>query len=652
MCGISGFISPGNFHETEMSDICRQMTALIRHRGPDSDGIWLAPHSGVALGHARLSIQDLSPSGHQPMASQCGRFVITFNGEIYNHLDIRVGLRHREMAWVGHSDTETLVEAISALGMEQTLQQCIGMFAFCVWDREQNTLTLARDRFGEKPLYYGMCGDSFLFSSELTSLRGHPHFASRISRTALSDYFKRGYVPAPQSIYEGIYKLPPGCCLTYKPADRVLGTPYRYWTIAQASHGQDEEGATAIETIDARLRSAVQRQLIGDVPLGAFLSGGIDSTLVVALMQSLSPNPVNTFTIGFAQSKYNEANQAKRIATYLGTHHTELYINESELLSTIPRIADVYDEPFADASQVPTVLLCQLAKQHVTVALTGDGADELFGGYRRYTDGPLLWSLARRLPLSARRCVSRLLESLPPGALNAMPARISDLAEKLQKVAQLLSANSQASLYSQLTTHQTGRESIVIGGYASPDPEPGMIMDSIAQNLMLLDIDCYLPDDILVKVDRAAMSVGLETRAPFLDHLVAESAWRLPLTDKIQGRRGKMILRQVMSKYVPEALIATSKKGFTPPVGEWLKGPLKAWAADLLDSDLLRRQGFLVPELVQRRWQEHQAGKRNWTYQLWDVLMFQSWLAQHERQAGTQTSRTTHPTLGKQPSAA
>lgn len=635
MCGITGFIATERFHKAEMANICGRMMTQIQHRGPDSEGLWLDSEKGIALGHRRLSIQDLSNSGHQPMMSSCGRFIAVFNGEIYNHLDIRRQFKSQDQIWRGHSDTETIVESISLWGIQRTLELCAGMFALAVWDRHLQTLTLARDRFGEKPLYYSQFENTFLFASELNALRAYPGFRSDICSQALSNYFSKGFVPDPLSIHKGVYKLPPGTWLSYKPSTSSTLGPQAYWRIDQAA---PTEPATATPGNDAAaieqlLRNAVEQQLIGDVPLGAFLSGGIDSTLITAIMQDLSPNPIKTFTIGFKQSQYDEAGQAKRIARHLGTDHTEHYLEEADLLSVIPTIAHIYDEPFADASQVPTALMCRLAKQHVTVALTGDGADELFGGYRRYTDGPMIWNMVSPLHPALRSSISRAICALPPGLINALPAHIADLAEKAQKIGRMLTASSYEELYEQITSHQHNREELVLN--AADRLTPPLILKenfpySLAQHLMSLDISRYLPGDILVKVDRAAMSVGLETRAPFLDHRIAQAAWQLPLSDKIQGRKGKMVLRRILSNYIPPKLISSSKKGFTPPVGEWLRGPLRSWSEDLLNQGSLRAHGLLDDKLIRRKWEEHLSGRHNWTYQLWDVLMFQSWWLQQK----------------------
>lgn len=636
MCGITGFIATERFHKAEMADICGRMMIQIQHRGPDSEGLWLDPEQGIALGHRRLSIQDLSHSGHQPMQSRCGRFVVVFNGEIYNHLDIRQRFKSLGHIWRGHSDTETIVESISLWGIPRTLELCVGMFALAVWDRHLQTLTLARDRFGEKPLYYSQFDNTFLFASELKALRVYPGFRSDICSQALSNYFSKGFIPAPLSIHKGVYKLPPGTWLSFKASTGSTQGPHAYWRIDQTAPTEDtttlpENSVAAIEQL---LRNAVKQQLIGDVPLGAFLSGGIDSTLITAIMQDLSPNPIKTFTIGFKQSQYDEAGQAKRIARHLGTDHTELYLEEADLLSIIPTIAHIYDEPFADASQVPTALMCRLAKQHVTVALTGDGADELFGGYRRYTDGPIIWNMVSPLHPALRRSISKAICALPPGLINSLPSRIADLAEKTQKIGRLLTTSSYDELYEQITTHQHNREELVLdaaGRLASPSISNESISHSLAQHLMSLDICQYLPGDILVKVDRAAMSVGLETRSPFLDHRIAQAAWRLPLSDKIQGRQGKMVLRRILDNYIPPKLISKSKKGFTPPVGEWLRGPLRGWSEDLLNQGSLHAHGLLDTQIIRRRWEEHLSGKRNWTYQLWDVLIFQSWWLQQQK---------------------
>jgi asparagine synthase (glutamine-hydrolysing) len=639
MCGIAGFITPKNSNAEALTATCRTMTAAMVHRGPDSEGHWIDANLGIALGHRRLSIQDLSASGHQPMVSRCGRFVITFNGEIYNHTDLRLQLAHRNLEWRGHSDTETLVEAISAWGLKRTLGHCTGMFAMAVWDRQDMTLSMARDRFGEKPLYYLANQHGLMFASELRAIEAHPDFQPRISLTALACYFRQGYIPGPLSIYEGVCKLPPGSCVTYSSKEGRLSTSDAYWSIDDipTESSTSERSTDAASLIEPLFRDAVARQMIGDVPLGAFLSGGIDSSLVVAMMQELSATPIHTFTIGFEQDTYDEAVQARHIAAHLGTHHTELYVTEQNLLALIPSVADVYDEPFADASQVPTILLCQLARRHVTVALSGDGADELFGGYRRHTDGPALLAMTETLPSALRKGLGDALTALPASWFDRLPLGLSDLAEKSSKVAAMLKAADEDTLYEHLTAHRWP--------YGSPMSERSLLASasihpqtadpnaqSTARRMMRRDVMTYLPDDIMVKVDRAAMSTSLETRAPFLDHILAEAAWRLPLKDLVHRRRGKLVLRDMLAKRVPSHLMSASKRGFTPPVGAWLKGPLRSWGEHLLNPSQLRTQGLLDPAVTQRMWQEHQSGRKNWTYQLWDVLMFQAWLMQPGRQ--------------------
>lgn len=636
MCGIAGFFTTDPRHGYDMGETCRTMTSELIHRGPDSEGQWIDTASGVALGHRRLSILDLTPSGHQPMASRCGRFMIVFNGEIYNHIDLRRRLSGQRIDWRGHSDTETLIEAIATWGLATTLKRSLGMFSMAVWDRQTSTLSLARDRFGEKPLYYLAKDALVLFASELRAMECHPAFQAHISLDALARYFDKGYIPGPLSIYEDVYKLPPGSVVSFNAASGWRGTPEAYWEITEASrHKEAPSNDDAVSAIEPVFRDAVARQMISDVPIGAFLSGGIDSSLVVAQMQELSSRPINTFTIGFEQAAYDEAEQARRVATHLGTNHTEVRVTDQHLLALAPNVANVYDEPFADASQIPTILLCQLARQHVTVALSGDGADELFGGYRRYTDGPALLRLTRPIPSIARKAIARGITSIPPAILNGLPTRLSDLSEKANKVGAMLSMDSVDALHAHLTTHPWPYGSPVRGALSDLDlakrPLSGATDDASIRHMMQLDIQSYLPDDILVKVDRAAMASSLETRAPFLDPLVAQAAWRLPESALINRRRGKMVLRHMLEKRLPDSLLSSSKRGFTPPLGTWLKGPLRPWAENLLDPLKLKAQGILDTQVVQRMWREHQSGSRSWTYQLWDILMFQAWLDKPDR---------------------
>lgn len=623
-----------------------RMTDAIRSRGPDDQGHWADPDNGLVLGHRRLSIVDLSPAGHQPMTSASGRYVMVFNGEIYNHLLLRAALESegKAPAWRGHSDTETLLAAIEAWGMPETLSRSIGMFAIALWDRERRALTLARDRVGEKPLYYGWQGTGagavFLFGSELKALRPHPRFDGRIRRDALALYLRHNYIPAPYTIHEGIHKLLPGSWLTLTAAqpDPVL---HHYWSLPEmaANNAAGRPQRTDAETIDALedlLKSAIGQQMVADVPLGAFLSGGIDSSTVVALMQAQSSRPVRTFSIGFHETGYNEAEHAKAVAAHLGTDHTELYVSPQQAMDVIPSLPRLYDEPFADSSQIPTFLVAQLAREHVTVSLSGDAGDELFCGYNRYLMAASMWRRLSATPLPLRRLAASAITALPPAGWNALSRLLPQaslrgrLGDKLHKGAGVLASPSIDKLYMGLVSHWNDPAAVVIDGQ-----EPSTFLTGNApalagldpvERMMALDAITYLPDDILVKVDRAAMGVSLETRVPFLDHRVIEFAWSLPMHLKMRDGVGKWALRQVLYRHVPQALIDRPKMGFGVPIDQWLRGPLRDWAASLLDPARLRREGYLRPEPIQALWQAHLSGQRNWAYLLWDVLMFQSWL--------------------------
>lgn len=646
MCGLAGGWSPADFAALDAA--LPAMSGALRHRGPDADGSWTDPEAGIALGHRRLAILDLSPAGQQPMRSASGRWVIAFNGEIYNHLELRGALQAGGLApaWRGHSDTETLLAGFEAWGVAGTVKRATGMFAFAVWDRAQRELTLARDRMGEKPLYYGWQGSGesacFLFGSELSALKRHPAFCAPIDRGALALYMRHGYVPAPYSIHAGIHKLEPGHLLRIGASQREPRLE-RYWSLEQVAAsgqadpfaGSDAEAADALESL---LRAAIGRQMLSDVPLGAFLSGGIDSSTVVALMQAQSSAPVRTFSIGFHEAGYNEAEHAKAVAAHLGTAHTELYMRPEQALEVIPRLPSIYSEPFADSSQIPTYLVSALARRDVTVALSGDSGDELFGGYNRYVLANRMWGGVSRIPAPLRRLAAaamrtpsvdawnagvRPVRGLLPGAL-----RLANLGDKIHKAAGVLDVRTLDALYLGLVSHWP--DGMVPG--ASPHPTaldaamPGLAgLDGI-HRMMALDALTYLPGDILAKVDRAAMAVSLETRVPFLDHAVVEFAWRLPLAMKLRDGQGKWLLRQVLHRHVPRALLERPKMGFGVPIDTWLRGPLRDWAEALLDEATLRTQGFFDPGPIRARWHEHLSGKRNWQHHLWDVLMFQAWL--------------------------
>lgn len=643
MCGLTGFLSHSGFDPSAAQFRAEAMADAIRHRGPDDGGAWVDGDAGIALGHRRLSILDPSPAGHQPMLSASGRWVLAYNGEVYNHL----ALRHRlegegaAPAWRGHSDTETLLACIEAWGIERTLQASVGMFAIALWDRSERQLVLARDRIGEKPLYYGWQGDTFLFGSELKALLAHPAFNAAIDRGAVALLLRHNYVPAPYSIYQGIHKLPPGTFLRLGGGQRAV-EPVSYWSLADvAERGMAQpfagSDAEALDALERHLGDAVRGQMVADVPLGALLSGGIDSTVITALMQANSSRAVRTFTIGFDEKQYDEATHARAVATHLGTDHTELRLSGAHALALVPQMPAMYDEPFADSSQLPTHLVMKLARQHVTVALSGDAGDELFGGYNRYFLGPKTWDGIRRLPPAFRRALGAALTAVPAPTVNRLLGPLAgrrgialpgDKAHKLG--ARLRHVRSIDDLYVSLVSEWPDPAGMVGAGNLPPNllddrARWPKLHDPVAR-MMALDGLTYLPDDILVKVDRASMAVSLETRAPFLDRDVIEFAWSLPMSMKLRDGRGKWILRELLDRHVPRELIERPKMGFGVPLDQWLRGPLREWAGDLLAEDRLRREGYLRPEAITRTWQVHLRGDGSFGYRLWSVLMFQAWL--------------------------
>lgn len=641
MCGFVGFLGVSNSPE----DMLRSMSNAIVHRGPDDMGLWLGTNCSVGFAHRRLSILDVSSAGHQPMISQSGRFVMVFNGEIYNHSKLRKILS--DNVWNGYSDTETLLAGFDKWGVKHTLSKCIGMFAFAVWDRDLETLTLGRDRLGEKPIYYGWQGigsNLFLFGSELKALRAHPSFTGRIDRNSLALYMRHSNVPAPHSIYQDIRKLMPGTLLTVSLThpEPQLET---YWSGAAAAtkgvhYPYEGSPESAVESLDLLLKDAVSQQMVADVPLGAFLSGGVDSSAVVALMQAQSSRAVKTFSIGFNESDYDEAVYAKAVADHLGTDHTDLYVSPAQAMSVIPRLPILYDEPFADSSQIPTFLVSEMARQYVTVSLSGDAGDELFGGYNRYQVTASMWNRLAKWPRPLRAAIATGILNISPKAwdslANATPLanRWSGIGYKLHKAAGVIDAASATELYEGLVSQWLHPEEIVLGA-REPSTlltgnKPELIGLNDVEQMMALDMLTYLPDDILTKVDRAAMGVSLETRVPFLDHRVVEFAWSLPLEYKLRresaGYTTKWALRQVLYRYVPKQLIERPKMGFGIPIDSWLRGPLRDWAEALLAEDRLTREGYLNPAPIRRRWLEHLSGTRDWQHSLWCVLMFQAWL--------------------------
>jgi len=630
------------------------MIAPIAHRGPDAEGVWVDPEAGIGLGHRRLSIVDLSPAGAQPMHSADGRLVLDFNGEIYNHAELRGALEAEQAApeggWRGHSDTEVFLHAIAHWGLEPALARSVGMFAFALWDRKQRTLRLVRDRFGEKPLYYGRCGGDMVFGSELKALRAHPGFDHPIDRDALRIFVSRAYIPAPLSIYRGIFKLPPAAILTVgaeglrrrlaePPAEGKrggIGLRY-YWSYRETVRAGLREPIAderdAIDELESVLGRAIADQSVADVAVGAFLSGGIDSSTVIALYQQNSPRPVSTFTIGFENRAYNEAPFARSIAERLGTIHHEYILSEADALATIPLLPQMYDEPFADSSQIPTFLVSRAARSKVTVALTGDGGDELFSGYNRHFVAPRLWERLRRIPRPLR-ALAEPLSRLPASWFDRAGALLpghgqAGLGARIQKGLRLsASARSVDDIYGGFLDEWNSSPSPVLGASGEP---PGWDLDvgegaPAAVRMMYSDATSYLPDDILCKVDRASMACSLETRVPFLDHRVAQLAARIPVEHKIAGKQGKAILRKLLYRHLPASLFDRPKAGFAVPVGVWLRGPLRDWAEDLLEPSRMSAEGWFDAAMVGSRWRDHLDGRRDSTQALWAILMFQAWL--------------------------
>lgn len=640
MCGIVGYIDTKKIDDREV--IQKMMRAII-HRGPDDEGYWIADDHNVVLGHRRLSILDLSREGHQPMQSVCGRYILVFNGEVYNFANLRVELESLGNKFRGHSDTEIMLAAISQWGLENAVKKFNGMFAFALWDKKERHLHLVRDRVGIKPLYYGWNKGAFLFGSELKAMRLHPCFNAEIDRDVLALYFQYGYIPAPYCVYKNIYKLLPGTILTINPAKKnILSDPVSYWSAEKIAQQPciDISEQEAEQQLTNILNDSVKLRMIADVPLGAFLSGGIDSSLVTALMQSQSDKAIKTFSIGFSGNKYNEAQYAKLVAQHLKTEHRQLYVSPKDAMEVIPNLPSLYDEPFADSSQIPTFLVSQLAKQQVTVSLSGDGGDELFGGYNRYFWGHNIWQKIKFFPLCIRKQIAACLQSIPTRYWDKffkdfnfmLPKKmlVQLPGDKMHKFADILPATSPHLLYQKLISLWDRSFNIVKGNdlenigsrlYQSPEGA-----DNFIRRMMFWDLIHYLPDDILTKVDRASMGVSLEARVPLLDHRIVEFAWQLPLSMKVKSNQGKCILRKVLYQYVPKKLIERPKMGFGVPIDSWLRGSLRGWAEELINEKRLLQEGYLNPEPIRQKWHEHLSGRRNWQYHLWAVLMFQSWL--------------------------
>ena len=626
MCGLTGYWMGGGGEASGFEEQVARMAGTLVHRGPDDSGTWVDAECGIALGFRRLAILDLTPAGHQPMHSGSARYVIVFNGEIYNFAELREELEALGHKFRGTSDTEVMLAAIEQWGIERATRRFAGMFAFALWDRKERSLSLVRDRSGEKPLYYGWAGQTFLFGSELKALRAHRDFRAEVDRGALTLFLRHGAVPAPYTIYKGIRQLPPGCIVHITAPASGAACPQPYWSLRDVVEKGAREpfagsSGEATDRLDALLRDVVRLRMIADVPLGAFLSGGIDSSTVVSLMQAQSSRPVRTFSIGFEEAGFDEAPHAKAVATHLGTEHTEMYVTSAQAQAVIPGLPEIYDEPFADSSQIPTLILSQLTRRSVTVSLSGDGGDELFAGYNRYPETERLWRKLRRIPARLRLGIGTCMRALGKG---------SRVGRRLHHLSDVFEAKTPEALYRRMLSHWKTPAAVVIGGF-----EPSTIFTEPARwppasdltgRMQFFDSSNYLPDDIFTKVDRASMAVSLEARVPLVDHGVVEFAWSLPRSLKVRGERGKWILREVLNRYVPAALVERPKMGFGVPIGAWLRGPLRDWAGALLDERRLREEGYFHPTPVREKWTEHLGGKHNWEYYLWNVLMFQAWL--------------------------
>lgn len=650
MCGILGYLG-GEFDDIKNNEvIIKKMSDQIFMRGPDSSGIWIDSSNKIALGHRRLAVVELSEAGHQPMSSNSKRYVMTYNGEIYNNVEIRTELSKygAKINWRGQSDTETLLAGFDVWGIKKTISRAEGMFAIAIWDKKTEQLILVRDRVGEKPLYYGWQGSGskkvFIFGSELKALKKHPEFLNEIDRNALALYLRYSYVPAPYSIYKGIMKVEPGEIVTISPNKNSHSTE-KYWSALDVINMGtespfDDSFEEITDNLEKRLKKTISQQMMADVPLGAFLSGGIDSSLVVALMQAQSSRPIKTFTIGFNEAGFNEAEYAKSVASHLRTDHTELYVSSKDALDVIPKLPNLYCEPFADSSQIPTYLVSSLARQYVTVSLSGDGGDELFCGYNRYIFADKLWKNLKIMPISLRTFIEKTIKNIPSSGWNRSfklldkitPKKFNGVSwgDKLQKGAGVISSNNLPHLYHKLVSNWQDPSAVVINNhnYENILFENMMEFDGIndVQKMMTIDTTTYLPDDILVKVDRAAMGVSLETRVPFLDHNIVEFASKIPLSMKLKNGIGKLVLRDILYRHVPRELIERPKMGFGVPIAEWLRGPLKGWGEELLNESVLKSQGYFNSKILRKMWSEHLNGTRNWQSQLWAVLMFQAWL--------------------------
>lgn len=637
MCGIAGFFARDQ--KAGLSQITQAMGDAIHYRGPDTGACWVSAQHGIGLAHRRLAIVDLTEAGAQPMHSSCGRFVIVYNGEVYNAPEIRRDLEAKGRRFRGHSDTEVIIEGISEWGLADLVPRLIGMFAFAVWDRKLHVLSLVRDRLGIKPVYWANFGNMFIFGSELKALRAAPGWTAELDRDSITSYFRHNYIPAPFSIYKNVRKLQPGAILSVSASsDPRIETFWDLDTVVEkglASRPAMElrDDNSVIDELDSLLSDAVMRRMISDVPFGAFLSGGIDSSVVAALMQKSGGAPVRTFSIGFHETEYNEADRAKAIAQHLGTEHTELYVSPRDALAVIPKLQSIYDEPFADSSQIPTYLVSQMTRRHVTVALSGDGGDELFAGYNRYYAGEAMQRNLDRVPMVLRHLAARAIRGISPQAWDSLAQsfscikRIPYFGDRAHKLAAVLNA-SETELYLRLISHWTDPSSLIPGGKERPtifsDPSLSTRIPDYMDRMQYLDTKNYLPDDILTKVDRASMAVSLEARVPLLDHRVVEFSWSLPRKFKIRHGRNKWILREVLKRYVPESLFDRPKMGFGIALDRWLRGSLREWAEDLLSENSLQDSG-LEAAPIRALWDDHLSGRRNWQYHLWDVLMFQAW---------------------------